>query len=44
MTSHLDFVLLANKISEKISGCCAHLYVTTVPTPPAPIINTLDIY
>ncbi|RMD63119.1 MAG: 23S rRNA (adenine(2030)-N(6))-methyltransferase RlmJ, partial [Planctomycetota bacterium] len=40
IASHFDFVRLASMISENASGCCAHLWVTTRPTPPAPMIRT----
>jgi hypothetical protein len=43
ISSHLDFVLLAIIISEKTSGCWAHLNATTLPTPPAPMIRTFDM-
>ena len=41
--SHFDFVRLAIMMSVNTSGFCATLCATTVPTPPAPIINTLPI-
>jgi hypothetical protein len=41
--SHLDSVLLARHISEKTSGSLLHLWATTRPTPPAPMITTLLI-
>ena len=41
MASHLDWVREAIITSEKISGCEATLWATTVATPPAPIIMTL---
>ncbi len=40
---HFSSVRLASVISENTSGCCAHLCATTWPTPPAPMISTLDI-
>jgi hypothetical protein len=43
MRSHFSFVLLASMISEKTSGTWTHLCVTTCPTPPAPMISTLDM-
>jgi hypothetical protein len=43
MASHLLRVLEAKTISENISGDWAHLWATTLPTPPAPIMITFDI-
>jgi hypothetical protein len=40
MPSHFDFVRLASMISPKTSGSWAHLWVTTRPTPPAPMMRT----
>jgi hypothetical protein len=41
MASHFDFVRLASIISVNTCGAFASLWATTVPTPPAPMINTL---
>ena len=39
---HFSSLRLASTISEKTSGTWAHLWVTTPPTPPAPMIRTFD--
>ena len=44
MASHLLLVREARVIFVKISRRWAHLWVTTPPTPPAPIISTLLIW
>ncbi len=43
MASHLDLVREASMISLKTSGSWAHLWVTTRPTPPAPMMRVLDM-
>ena len=40
MALHLFSLREASMISENASGCIAHLWTTTLPTPPAPIIRT----
>ena len=41
MASHLETVRDARVISPKTSGTMAHLWATTLPTPPAPMMRTL---
>src|SRR6185369_11601706 len=43
MASHFEMVREARVISLKMSRRCAHLWVTTWPTPPAPMISILLI-
>ncbi len=43
MASHFETVREARVISPKSSGTMAHLWATTLPTPPAPMIRTLFI-
>ena len=40
MASHFETVREASVISPKTSGTMAHLWATTLPTPPAPMIRT----
>ena len=42
--SHFDFVLLAIIIESKTSEFCAHLWHTTLETPPAPITKAFAIF
>src|SRR5262245_25424056 len=43
MRLYFSSVRLASTISENTSGTCAHLWVTTCPTPPAPTISTFGM-
>lgn len=43
MASHFETVREASVMSVKTSESCAHLWATTEPTPPAPMIRTVDI-
>src|SRR5690606_2741226 len=43
MALHLDSVRLASRMSLNTSGSCAHLWATTPPTPPAPMMITFDM-
>ena len=44
MAVHFDSVLLAMQMPVKVSLNCAHFLAMTLPTPPAPMINTLLIF
>ncbi len=41
MSSHFERVREARVISPKVSASMAHLWATTLPTPPAPMMRTL---
>src|SRR5688500_13664784 len=42
--SHFSTVLLARQMLEKASGAWLHLWATTPPTPPKPMISALLIF
>jgi hypothetical protein len=43
IASHLETVRDARVISPKVSGSMAHLWATTLPTPPAPMMRIFFI-